>query len=52
MIIWIYIGLIIIQGEPLTAAGDMKYAFTSEATCKKMIEGLPKMKCIPLELMK
>lgn len=50
MIIWVYVSSILIGSELLAVAGDMKYAFTDRARCERMIEGLPRMKCIPLEL--
>lgn len=50
MIVWVFVSYITIGNKPLQVSGDLKYAFVKEETCKKMIEGLDKMKCIPLEL--
>lgn len=52
MIVWVYLSTIDVHGKSLDAVGEgqMKFAFISEQTCKRMIEGLKAMKCIPLEL--
>lgn len=50
MIIWVYVGTILIGSQPLTVAGDMKYAFVDRAQCEQMIKGSTVLKCIPLEL--
>jgi len=50
MIVWVYVSMLTIGSSSIQVAPDLKYAFVKEETCKKMIEGLNKLYCIPLEL--